>query len=868
MAGQTGLHLSQEKQVEEYNLCCDGLAGFIYWCETYAKIEDKDSHRAITFRLYACQKRIIQKVFKGEWLRILKARRLGVTWLFAAYSVWLMSFREMQTVGYLIHKKEYSEDFVDRCDFIASRLPGWLRPTPTSQNKRELDYKDNESWIRALTATKGAADSVAADVVIVDEATKVEEKQAGLLGSILQSIEPTVETARGTIVLIAKSEGPQGLFYKGWMASEKGQDKYTNVFLSWRMRPGRSLEWYKNEVQMHAADPLFMPRNYPATADEAFQQAEGRVYPTFNMATHVGRILPDGTMANETNESLWVPDHWTKWRAVDWGGRDPFCTLWVARISKEGVRLTIDPACEKTIGEFMAYRYKPHTDYFEDKNNHCLPYETPVLTGHGCRPIGEIRVGDFVRTRSGLRRVLASGVTGIDQPLMEMETTSGRRLVATGNHPVLLADGSFRRMDGLASGDEVVACQSEWTAWLSKRMGARRSSFTKEQRSGGTRTPRTSMFVGTSGIADSAYCIEPSMRITSARSPRACTSTTLTKTRPTTNPRTFDWSVPSNTVLFIGHPNGRHVSESMSTRFGHWPRHGTAPKRGGRGIRSMPNAWVLEKALSEISSAIGAGKPSRAESVPVFGFAATSARRRPGWRVASTTLNVNVSSAERSSRSIGSGLLELVHDRVRTVRCTGRRATVYDLTVEGEHEFVASGIVVHNSMDSLRYLLETMSLTKGHYHVYRELYLPNTADDGLELPDLAAMVRDMTGDEQINMTVADRSQPLSINAFQLHRIPCMPNQHYLKEGASRRGLITQGVRMVNALLIGTGEFLPVRVKTELSPEDRVKKPPSGVSTGLEEAHLIRRKREKSEVSGRRVRHGRMKVTSRLRGRPI
>ena len=542
MAGQQGLHLSKERQSEEYSLCCDGLAGFIYWCETYAKIEDKDSHRAVVFKLYACQKRIIKKVFKGEWLRILKARRLGVTWLFAAYSVWLMSFREMQTVGYLIHKKEYSEDFVDRCDFIASRLPGWIRPTPTSQNKRELDYKDNECWIRALTATKGAADSVAADVVIVDEATKIEEKQAGLFGGILQSIEPTVETAKGTIVLIAKSEGPQGLFYKGWMASEKGQDKYTNIFLSWRMRPGRSLEWYKNEVAMHAADPLFMPRNYPATADEAFQQAEGRVYTTFNMATHVGRILPDGTMANETDQPLWVPDHWTKWRAVDWGGRDPFCTLWVARISKEGVRLTIDPACEKTIGEFMSYRYKPHTDYFEDKNNH--------------------------------------------------------------------------------------------------------------------------------------------------------------------------------------------------------------------------------------------------------------------------------------------------------------------------------------SMDSLRYLLETMSLTKGHYHVYRELYLPNTADDGLELPDLATMVRDMTGDEHIAMTVCDRSQPLSINAFQLHRIPCMPNQHYLKEGASRRGLITQGVRMVNALLIGTGEFLPVRVKTELSPEDRVKKPPPGVSAGLEEAHLIRRKREKSETAGRRVRHGRMKVTSRLRGRPI
>lgn len=540
MAGQQGLHLSTERQVEEFSLCDDGLAGFIYWCETYARIEDKDSHRAVAFKLYACQKRIIKRVFKGEWLRILKARRLGVTWLFAAYSVWLMSFREMQTVGYLIHHKKFSEDFVDRCDFISARLPSWIRPGTTSQNKSELDYKDNESWIRGLVATRGAADSIAADVVIVDEATKIEEKQAGLLNSILQSIEPTVETAKGTIILIAKSEGPQGLFYRGWKASEKGTDKYGNIFLSWRARPGRTPSWYANEVAMHTADPLFMPRNYPASADEAFQQAEGRVYPTFHLTTHVGRVLPDGNLVGETDQPLWVPDHWPKWRAVDWGGRDPFVCLWISRISKEGVRLTVDPACEKTIGEFMAYRYKPHTDYFEDRNNH--------------------------------------------------------------------------------------------------------------------------------------------------------------------------------------------------------------------------------------------------------------------------------------------------------------------------------------AMDSLRYLIETMSLTKGHYHIYRELYLPNTADEGLELSDLAAMIRDLTGDEQIAMTVADRSQPLSINSFQLHKIACMANQHYLKEGSTRRGLITQGVRMVNALLVGTGEFLPARVRAIPTPEDAVTRPPSRVSVSLDEARLLRKKTEKgrSRTVGR-SRQRQMASVSRRRG---
>jgi len=32
---------------------------------------------------------------------------------------------------------------------------------------------------------------------------------------------------------------------------------------------------------------------------------------------------------------------------------------------------------------------------------------------------------------------------------------------------------------------------------------------------------------------------------------------------------------------------------------------------------------------------------------------------------------------------------------------------VYDLTVQGEHEFYANGILVHNSLDALRYILNS-----------------------------------------------------------------------------------------------------------------------------------------------------------------
>jgi phage terminase large subunit len=49
---------------------------------------------------------------------------------------------------------------------------------------------------------------------------------------------------------------------------------------------------------------------------------------------------------------------------------------------------------------------------------------------------------------------------------------------------------------------------------------------------------------------------------------------------------------------------------------------------------------------------------------------------------------------------------KLVHGRVLTVTDGGIAERVYDLTVEGDHEFFAGGVLVHNCIDSLRYAVE------------------------------------------------------------------------------------------------------------------------------------------------------------------
>lgn len=72
---------------------------------------------------------------------------------------------------------------------------------------------------------------------------------------------------------------------------------------------------------------------------------------------------------------------------------------------------------------------------FGKNDDLCLVGETMVLTPFGEVPIKDIRVGDFVVTRKGFRRVLASMCTG------EKEVISSIGLEGTPNHPVITKNG-------------------------------------------------------------------------------------------------------------------------------------------------------------------------------------------------------------------------------------------------------------------------------------------------------------------------------------------------------------------------------------------------------------------------------------------
>lgn len=358
-----------EKEIEdEYLYCCCGpdakiagkpnLKGYFYWLANYCWIEDKETHRAILFDPYGCQREIAELMGSGFWLWILKARRLGVTWLVLSYIVWLVQFNENRTAAIINQADEYAQDNLDRCRFIMAHQPDWMQLKADTDHKRRVTLS-NGGEIRSFAPSKLSMRSIAADFIFADEGAYIQ-----LLKECLGAAEPTVETAKGQVVVASTSNGPSGKFYDDYQASAEGSTKYKALFYGWRERPGRTDEWYEAEKKAHAHDPLYMKREYPATPEEAFESAEGRVYPLF-------------VRNDKCIREIEVHPDWPKYRGIDFGGADPFVCLWGCIVKGNGPALTVDKSCTNLIRELLAYSWSTTGDYPEDAQNHandCLRY--------------------------------------------------------------------------------------------------------------------------------------------------------------------------------------------------------------------------------------------------------------------------------------------------------------------------------------------------------------------------------------------------------------------------------------------------------------------------------------------------------------
>ena len=85
--------------------------------------------------------------------------------------------------------------------------------------------------------------------------------------------------------------------------------------------------------------------------------------------------------------------------------------------------------------------------------DHCFIAGTLITTKRGEVPIEEVTTDDFALTRNGFRKVLAAGLTKKNAEVMTIKFSNGKTLTGTKNHPVFIKEKGFCTLDTIKYGD-------------------------------------------------------------------------------------------------------------------------------------------------------------------------------------------------------------------------------------------------------------------------------------------------------------------------------------------------------------------------------------------------------------------------------
>lgn len=373
-------------------------------------------------------------------------------------------------------------------------------------------------------------------------------------------------------------------------------------------------------------------------------------------------------------------------------------------------KVVIDPRCVHTADEFRLYSYKTDRLTGEvlpvvlDKNNHCIAEGALIRTINGDIPIERIKVGDLVLTRQGFKRVLASAVTGENREVLEISTGS-EVLKCTAEHRIFTKNRGFVEAQNLTA-EDVLLCLKQ------KPLFTTGSAGTDIRNQKGEATERIS-----SDLLQAAQygCTDMFGRKPTEQSRKARTSITKMGTRLITICQTLSAlrrRLIGKTILLSAKP----VKDSLSTSTAseRKRKHGTLLRKDTNGTRRTLKSSTGGFSTYRRKSVPNVEKPLSLRHI-AKGSAQTPVNQRGGEIKALMTSKRLAFNAERFLPATSTENSGFVAKAVLGVtKVCKKEKRVYDLTIEGQPEFFANGILVHNCIDGIRYSLVDYIKARGY----------------------------------------------------------------------------------------------------------------------------------------------------------
>lgn len=211
----------------------------IYFLNKYGVIKHPIRGK-IKFELFDYQSKCLESFEKNDYTIILKGRQLGLSTLIAGYIVWLMTMFDDKTILVIATKQDVAKNIVDKVKLLYDSLPRWLQVPNIEYNKLSLVLK-NGSSIKAESSSPDAARSVAASLLVIDEAAFIPNAE-----DIWVSAQQTLSTG-GRGIVLSTPNGYGNWFHRMWLGATEQDNGMIPIKLPWHVHPDRDIEWRKKQ---------------------------------------------------------------------------------------------------------------------------------------------------------------------------------------------------------------------------------------------------------------------------------------------------------------------------------------------------------------------------------------------------------------------------------------------------------------------------------------------------------------------------------------------------------------------------------------------------------------------------------------------
>lgn len=343
----------------------------------------------------------------------------------------------------------------------------------------------------------------------------------------------------------------------------------------------------------------------------------------------------------------------------------------------------------------------------------CLVENTLIVTMRGLMPIRRVVEGDMAFTRQGWKRVNWAGQTGTVDELASVVFSNGVIITGTPYHPIWTENRGFVAIDSLRGSDynKVFSNDKEMTTWADHDWQRQRQLSLMGLSILGPRHEDIIRIVKEEETIYTGMCGDT----TTVISPMVIVFITKTKTRVITRLRILNASIDGSMVKDM--VTAVQKMWLSLPRFVSLVRHGIEQKKAKSSTENMEERYLKytgrrqnTKHMCVPSVDVG----FNLDTVKLQDIALENAKRRNELDLTKESVH----GVENGLYLVNRGL-PIVLDPVQ--HFTGG-VPVYDLTIDGAHEYYANGILVHNStrgggmfhIDMLKYDVPPKRFKKVH----------------------------------------------------------------------------------------------------------------------------------------------------------